>query len=113
MSPLVVSVYVCVCLPRLCVRTHLCVCVCVCVSPQQPKQKKVTLLTPSLSEVAPLNITRAGGDGGCVDDGGVHVFAPPVDDDGDVFTGRSSVSHSPIQEVSVCVCVCVCVLNWL
>ncbi|XP_031416845.1 WD repeat-containing protein 90 isoform X2 [Clupea harengus] len=65
----------------------------------QPKQKKVTLLTPSLSEVAPLNITRAAGDGGCVDDGGVHVFAPPVDDDGDVFTGRSSVSHSPIQEV--------------
>ncbi|KAG5262431.1 hypothetical protein AALO_G00275070 [Alosa alosa] len=65
------------------------------------KQKKVTLLTPSLPEVAPLSTIGAGGDGGGVDDGGVHVFAPPTDQDQDVITVRSPVSqsHSPLLEV--------------
>ncbi|KAL2078258.1 hypothetical protein ACEWY4_025943 [Coilia grayii] len=66
----------------------------------RPKQRKVTLLTPSLPEVAPLRLSGAGGDGGCVDDGGVHVFAPPLDDDNDIITSRSPVfhSHSPVPE---------------
>ncbi|XP_063077510.1 WD repeat-containing protein 90 [Engraulis encrasicolus] len=80
----------------------------------RPKHRKVTLVTPTLPEVPPVRLSvPAAGDPGaggrCLDDGGVHVFATPLDredEDEDIITSPlpRALSHSPVVEVSEVPC---------